>query len=366
MPDDPALADDTGAPTSHEPLTTKEGWRQFVDDTTAPPELLDPAAVAALSTAQHDAYDEARLAHHSRLAVVATPTVQTVTVTGRRLTVLNRHQLSARRGLIVTGGAGTGKTTAITQLGKAHELALRLRHPTDEPRLPVIYVTVPPAATPRMLAVEFARFLGLPLTRRANITDITEAVCGVLADTGCDLVIVDELHNLDLATRSGAEVSDQLKYFSERLPATFIYAGIDVERAGLFAGTRGRQIASRFATIATEPYGYATTGQRRQWQSLVAALEQTLRLHRHQPGSLAGIADHLHHRTGGMIGSLSHLIRGAAIDAIITGSEEITKTHLDAVHLDHAAQTPQTSGPRKSTGQPATGRTRRHTSRARR
>lgn len=189
-----------------------------------------------------------------------------------------------------------------------------------------------------MLAVEFARFLGLPVTPRANITDITNAVCAVLIDLGADLVIVDELHNLNLATRAGAEVSDQLKYFSERLPATFVYAGIDVERGGLFTGTRGRQIASRFATIATKPFGYATTAQREQWHSLVATLEQTLRLHRHRLGSLVGIAAHLHDRTGGMIGSLSHLIRAAAIDAIITGTEKITKTSLAAVHLDHAAE----------------------------
>jgi len=31
-----------------------------------------------------------------------------------------------------------------------------------------------------------------------------------------ELVCVDELHNLNLATRAGAEVSDQLKYFAER------------------------------------------------------------------------------------------------------------------------------------------------------
>jgi hypothetical protein len=133
-------------------------------------------------------------------------------------------------------------------------------------------------------------------------------------------------------------VSDQLKYFSERLPATFVYAGIDVERGGLFTGTRGRQIASRFATIATKPFGYATTAQREQWHALVATLEQSLQLHRHRPGSLVGIAAHLHDRTGGMIGSLSHLIRAAAIDAIITGTEKITKTSLAAVHLDHAAE----------------------------
>jgi hypothetical protein len=79
-----------------------------------------------------------------------------------------------------------------------------------------------------MLAVEFARFLGLEFTGRANITDIVNAVCATAAHTRVELVCVDELHNLSLASRAGAEVSDQLKYFAERLPATFIYAGIDV------------------------------------------------------------------------------------------------------------------------------------------
>ena len=48
--------------------------------------------------------------------------------------------------------------------------------------IPVVYITVPPAATPKMIAVEFARFLGLPISRRSNITDITESVCGVCLD----------------------------------------------------------------------------------------------------------------------------------------------------------------------------------------
>jgi hypothetical protein len=80
--------------------------------------------------------------------------------------------ISARCGLIVTGGAGTGKTTAITQLRRAHELSVRLRKPVAGPRIPVVYITLPPAATARMVAVEFARFLGLPVTSRANLTDM--------------------------------------------------------------------------------------------------------------------------------------------------------------------------------------------------
>src|SRR3954454_12118411 len=149
---------------------------------------------------------------------------------------------------------------------------------------------------------------------------------------------VNEIHNLNLATRSGAEVSDQLKYFSERLPATFVYAGIDVDRGGLLAPPRATQTASRFPTITTAPFSYGTAEQRRDWQALIGTIEQTLRLRAHRPGALVRLADYLHQRTGGMIGSLSHLIRGAAVDAIVTGEEKLTRAGLDAVRLDHAAE----------------------------
>jgi hypothetical protein len=284
---------------------------------------------------EHDrlGYDEARLDYHTRLSVVATSTIRQVVHNGRRLTLLNRHAISARRGLILSGAAGTGKTTAITQFGKTHELIDQQRHPNATDRIPVVYVTVPPASTPRMLAAEFARFLGLPVTTRANMTDIIEAVCGVCCDTGASLVIVDELHNVSLATRAGAEVSDTLKYFSERIPATFVYAGINLEREGLFSGTRGQQIAGRFSLITTTGFPYAED-----WHGMVATLEHTLRLHHHQPGTLLGLDRYLHQRTGGMIGSLSHLIRGAAIEAILDGSEKITRRLLDGIALDHAAE----------------------------
>jgi Cdc6-like AAA superfamily ATPase len=127
------------------------------------------------------------------------------------LTLLNRHAVSARRGLILSGPAGTGKTTAITQFGKTHQAIDRQRHRGVDDRIPVIYITVPPAATPRMVAAEFARFLGLPFTTRANITDIIEAVCGVAVDARVSVVCVDEMHNISLATKAGAEVSDTLK-----------------------------------------------------------------------------------------------------------------------------------------------------------
>jgi hypothetical protein len=304
---------DDGELPADEPLTTKEGWRRFVDYHPDPPTQLDLVAAMALSRPERAALDDARSDYHGQLPLVNTPTIRQLLSTGRLLVQLNRGQVSARRGLILSGASGTGKTTALTQLGRTHERAIRKRHPGPAGlnRLPVVYVTVPPAATARMLAVEFARFFGLEFSSRANMPDIVNAVCATAARTGVELVLVDEIHNLNLATRTGAEVSDQLKYFAERLPATFVYAGIDVEAQGLFAGVRGRQIAGRFTVIGAALFAYGTGAQREQWRALIATLESLLRLHRHHTGNLVRLDEYLYRRSGGMIGSLSQLVRGA-------------------------------------------------------
>ncbi len=313
-------------------LTTLAGWRQFAGEMPAVPELLDSGTWQGLDADKRAAYDDDRIAHHSRLLVVQTPAVRDVVTTGRRLAHMNRAAPYGRSGLIVSGPARTGKTTAITQLGKTIEVIHRRRYPRSGEDIPVVYITVPPAATPKMIAVEFARFLGLPLTRRANITDIIEAVCGVCTDTRTTAICVDEIHNLNIATRPGAEASDTLKYFSERIPATFVLAGINVER-GLLSGPRGEQIAGRYSMVRTGAFPRAC-----QWATLISAVEGSLRLQRHQPGTLPDLAGYLHQRTGGMIGSLLWLIRSAAIQAVIDGTEKITRTSMDAIPVDIASQ----------------------------
>ena len=137
--------------------------------------------------------------------------------------------------------------------------------------------------------------------------------------------------------RRGEDLSDHLKYFAEHLPATFVYAGINVERSGLFTGVRGKQLAGRCTLIRTGAFPCHD-----EWHGLIATLEETLRLHRHIGGTLVKLARYLHQRTGGMIGSLSHLIRAAAISAILDGSEHITRALLDTVPLDYAAESATT------------------------
>ncbi|MEU1627967.1 TniB family NTP-binding protein [Streptomyces sp. NPDC020096] len=314
-------------------LTLLLGWRAFVASSADEAMLrVTKDEYDALSKGEQYANDEERLDHHARLQVVATSTVRKIVTCGRRLTILNRGAISARRGLIATGPANTGKTIALTQLGLAHELQDRRRHPGQDGRIPVIYITVPPKATHRMIAAELARFLGLPVLRSSNATDLTEAVVGVCIKARTSLILVDEIHNISGLTSNGAEASDTLKYFSERIPATFAYAGIDVENCGLLAGLRGDQIAARFTSVETHAFPY-----NQEWKALVAQMEANLLLHQHKPGTLTRLDRFLHTRTGGMIGTLSHQIRGAAVDAILTGSEKITKAGLLAVDLDIAS-----------------------------
>jgi hypothetical protein len=147
-------AQDTGGQCL-EPTTTLSGWRQFADAAPATFDLLPDAAWASLTARNRAAYDEARISYHSELVVVATSTLREVTRQGRLLTLLNRREISARRGLIVSGPPATGKSTALKQLGRAHELMIRERYGGPD-RIPVVYVTTPPKGSPRKLALEFA------------------------------------------------------------------------------------------------------------------------------------------------------------------------------------------------------------------
>jgi hypothetical protein len=198
---------------------------------------------------------------------------------------------------------------------------------------------MPPQATPKSLSIEILKFLGAPYLARASQIELTRQACHLLADLGTQLILVDEIHNLNHHTRAGAEASDHLKYLAENVAATFVYAGIDTARTGLFNDVRGRQLAGRFVPIHTQPFGYSTTDDRDRWAQLVNGFDDMLRLREQKRGALTRLAGHLYGRAAGSISTLSMMIRSAAITAILDGTEHITKAALNAVPLDHAAAT---------------------------
>ncbi|PBC80212.1 MULTISPECIES: AAA family ATPase [unclassified Streptomyces] len=250
-----------------------------------------------------------------------------------------RARVTARPSLIVTGPAGAGKTTALLQVGRACHLAHTRRQGDTAAagQVPVAYVLVPPAASAKTLALEFARYLGIPLTGRMSQAQIVNSVCHTYTQAGVRLVLIDEIHRLNPRTTTGAQSADLLKDLTERISATFVYAGIDVTGTALFCGVRGAQLAARASLVDCDPLP-ARDGEREPFKDLVQALENALDLRHHRRGSLVRLVPYLHARTAGRIGSLARLVKQAAITALIDGTERITKTTLDAVRVDHLSE----------------------------
>jgi hypothetical protein len=344
LPQDMEAADDLG----QHPLATKEGFAAFASQgIIEPPHLLSAQDMAALTPPELEIYKDARQRFHSQLLLVRTPDIMQVTTVGLKLIRNNRGKQLGRKGLMVEGASGTGKSTSVTQLGKKHLIDLQRQAPGAQGRVPVVYIIAPHQATPAKLSLELAAFLGLPVHRNDGEHYITHAVVSVLRKVGCSLILVDEIHRVDLGTRDGANASDYLKYLFDSVPATFVFAGLPGH--SLFSGMRGRQFASRFKTVNTAAFGYGLKTHRELWDKLVVSMEEPLRLHRHRPGMLLEHAHYLHRRTGGMIGSLDQLIHDAANDAIADGAEKITKKHLDEVLLDTTAEQQYTPIPQSRT-----------------
>lgn len=96
-----------------------------------------------------------------------TPVIGTLTTGVRALMVLGRHQTTtARPSVIVTGPAAAGKTTALLRVGRTCHLAHTHRNAAPpgsaHAPVPIAYVLVPPGATAKTLATDFARCLGIP------------------------------------------------------------------------------------------------------------------------------------------------------------------------------------------------------------
>ena len=174
-------------------LTTLTGWRQFVAAVPSVPDLLPGQDWLALEDGKRAAHDEERLEHHSRLVVVQTPVIGRIVTQGGNLIRMNRLAHYGRSGLMVSGPARTGKTTAVTQLGKTAEVTHRHRQPgTGLPRRHPRHLHHRPAGRDRQDDRDGDRPVPRPpVPRRANITDVIEPVCGICLDTRVSMIIVD-------------------------------------------------------------------------------------------------------------------------------------------------------------------------------
>lgn len=334
---------------------TKEEWRAYID--LAPPTrpyLPSLADYEAMTDDAREEFNEARDAYHSALVIVRTEPMklihQDITL---KMKMNRRAPAGARRGVVIDGPPTVGKSTMVKMFGADYELALRRKDPEKFTKsmvidgflcdyTPVVYISVPSEATPKDLSKVIAEWLNQPYRAGATKTDITNLVLRAMRLCGVSLVIVDDLHFLDLSAKEGRAVNDHLKYLANYCSATFVYTGHSLEKSGLFlegAGSRrATQTSGRFTKHKIDLFKVRTAQQIREWASVIKTMENALVLFRHRPDSLATQHwEYLHKRTGGSIASLHALIRQAALLATATGKEAITKILLEQITIDENA-----------------------------
>lgn len=316
-------------------LTDRESLITFLETRVQAPKPHTRESLDALTPVEREQYDCDRFAFLSGGIVFD----RTEVVTGRRLLRRamdsNRARNSGHVGLMITGPAGSGKTTTAKSLMRwvfeSYSAAVPEWRSFDH--VPVVYVEVPARCTEKSLLKEFANFMGIAYLGRDSMTDLRRMVVSALRKARTQLVVVDEVHNLGSRSPGHSDAINVLKGLNNDLNATFALAGIDLTSGALLSGAQGQQIASRFSVLTLERY--KADGNMRAWREIVAAFENQLYLVEHPRKSLDPLCVYLHHRTGGGISALNELLTGKAMELIrFKQKEHITKELLDDFIID--------------------------------
>jgi len=317
-------------------LTTRTGWNASVDRVVKVPDLQNHPLGEPVDE------DDPRMLYHATMRVVETPAIEAAWALCSRQLRASRRREEGQLAMVVDGEHDTGMTVLLRQLGRLHQRGQPPRLRAGGTFTPVVYLKVPPTVTaPADWALLFAEFLEMspvkdPEAAQARIPDMSGPIRHRMAKAGTRLVLVDGVHRLnDAAAQTAAAF---LTWLRDELGVTVVYCGVGAADT-VYAGLRAGHGADR-RTNHNGPYPVITTGpipftehDHQIWLSVLRTLDDDLRLHRHEPGSLLELAPYLHQRSGGYITTLSYLICEAAQLAIENGEEAITRDLLATLRV---------------------------------
>jgi len=336
----------------HYSLSLKEGWFQRADDSASPrkpPQQLTLDQLGRLTKDERLQYDDARLVWHANLGPYFTPQMEAALETIDEIVETNRQDGDRlKTAAALDAAAGIGKTTLSIAAGvRFHHRQIAMYGPVTSQghqRVPVIYLPLMSATTPRSVSAMTCRFLALPGTDRGNAMYLANRAADATLACETRLFIIDEANFIDLTRKDGRDIANHFKWLQDQFPVTFFFVGVGLQEKGLFSegDTKSKELAQtgrRWTRIPLDPFEITSEKGRRIWRRLLKAIERDLVLARKHPGMLADdLADYLYARSSGHFGSLMTLIGRGCRRAIKSGDERLTAPLLDRVRIDEAAE----------------------------
>ena len=333
-------------------IGTKEGWQRVV---AAPPgqrpALRTMRKMQRMSGSELADYNKERRLWHANMGVLRTPALKEL---HEQLwdTIGSNAQDGARaKGAVaLEGDSNLGKSTAVELFAKDFHLREIKEYGalTDDghERHPVVRVTLSGNPTIRDLNGSLLHYFNHAGRLRGSAGDFARRALDVFLDCEVRLLIIDDLHFLRWESADGTKVSNQLKYLANDFPISMLLVGVGLTDLGLYKQGRtfGKAVlgptARRTTRYALNPFGYKEAAQRREWRTVVKAIERSLVLPNHVDGTLSrSLSEYLFERSTGYMGSLISLITRGCARAVRTGEEGLTEGLLDQVRIDVAAET---------------------------
>ena len=355
----------TGDPT--QTVYTKEGLLAVVQGLRpARPERLDRQALQALGETERAVYDDRRTDWHANLGPYKV----------RALTRLNDDLFAAfdknrqqadklRPGFAVIGNAGVAKSTSLAQLAaRVHRQRVATKGPlteTGHQRLPVCLITLGGDTSMLELNTAALDFYGCPYPERSSAAVRLRLWAHCIDLCGTELVLIDDFHFLQPATKNGAAVSNHIKKTATDLRVTMGFGAVEIH-GGLLTEGRGTsdearllaQTGRRCSVYRLEPLPKPNPGDHTrtcdggcpkcQWHALVKSFESDVVLADGRPGMLTELEKPLWDMSQGYLLTLADIVLQLAYEAVHSGTETITREDLRKVRLDSSADTAYRTG----------------------
>ncbi len=233
-------------PFAHPQPVIYEDWKAYVNrPDPIRPKVPSRAAFRKMSKDEQDKSRKQRMIYNAAFPPLKTDKLIEVSEDFILFASNNVRANSGARGGAVINGLGTlGKTTIMLQIGRTYEQKRRRQMAVLRGRddlmesgwvfIPVVYIVLPGTTTPKNLYTSLARFYNVPLPRTYSLEYVKGQVMMYARNCGTSLVMVDDIHYLDMKNRTSRELNNHLKEFANCVPATLLYAGIDCDGVNLF------------------------------------------------------------------------------------------------------------------------------------